>query len=132
MDHERLISVRKLATLDLIFHGRKLVLIEFGVGVSFSTLLGFWFIYSGLSANPDPSYLIALLGVGLLGIGLNYLPLLIYALQLQSPENGRKIVLYELAHPPTYQRMYGLQSVIFILIPFALLTLAAIQVLRGH
>ena len=100
--------------------------------MSFSTLLGFWFIYSGLSANPDPSYLIALLGVGLLGIGLNYLPLLIYALQLQSPENGRKIVLYELAHPPTYQRMYGLQSVILILIPFALLTLAAIQVLRGH
>jgi hypothetical protein len=131
MHHDRLITVRKLAALDLIFHGRKLVLVEFGVGVSFSTLLGFWFIYSGLSADPDPSYWIALLGVGLLGIGLNYVPLLIYALQLQRPENARKIVLYELGHPQTYQRMYGLQSVILIIVPFALLVLAAFQVIRG-
>ena len=132
MDHDRLISVRKLAALDLVFHGRKLVLVEFGVGVSFSTLLGFWFIYSGLSAIPDPSYLIAVLGIGLLGIGLNYLPLLIYALQLQRPENAKRIVLYELGHPQTYQRIYGLQSVIFTIVPFALLSLAAIQVIRGH
>jgi hypothetical protein len=48
----RVINVRKLAALDIVFHGPKFILIEFGLGVFGCAALGIW---SFLSPSTRPS-----------------------------------------------------------------------------
>ena len=127
---ERLISVRKLAALDIVFHGSGRILLEFAVGLLLTGSLGLWFLYRGLAPGPYQSLGTIILGCVLLGIGLNYLPLLFYAVMISRRKSAQQEVASELAHPEVYSGLYGLQSVIFILVPFALLILAVIQQLQ--
>ncbi len=128
IDRYPLISVRKLAAMDILFHGPKLILVEFALGMILCAVLGLWLLYRGLGPGPNRSLILAVLGGGLLGIGLNYLPLLLYGIQIVRYQSAQHEIALELAHPEIYQRRYGLQSVIFIIVPFALLVLAIIQV----
>ncbi len=107
IDRHRLISVRKLAALDIVFHGPKLILVEFAVGLGLTAALGLWFLYRGLAPDPNHSLVIAVLGGGLLGIGLNYVPLLLYAIQIVRRRSAQADAALELAHPETFQKMYG-------------------------
>ena len=125
--NEGIISVRKLAALDIVFHGSTRILIEFFVGLGLTGVLGLWFLYRGLAPGPYQSLGILVLGFVLLGIGLNYLPLLVYALLISRRRSAQSEVAAELAHPEKYNRLYVTQSVIFILVPFALLILALSQ-----
>ena len=127
IDRHRLISVRKLAALDIVFHGPRLILVEFAGGMSLCIGLGLLFLYRALTAGPNQSLFILVLGCGLLGIGLNYLALLVYAVRIVRNKSAQQDAAMELAHPETYQRQYGWQSAIFILVPFALLILAILQ-----
>jgi hypothetical protein len=61
-NRQRAISVRKLAALDIIFHGPRLILIEFLVAVVFNALLGLGRIYSGMMRAPTLDPIVLVLG----------------------------------------------------------------------
>jgi|WetSurMetagenome_2_1015567.scaffolds.fasta_scaffold410582_2 hypothetical protein len=131
MERNRLISVRKLAAIDIVFHGPRLVLLEYSVGMALSAVLGLWFIYRGLGPALFHSLILTILGFGLLGIGLNYFPLLVYAIQIVRQKRAKQMVVKELGNPALYQKVYGQQSMILILVPLALFLLAIVQEARG-
>ena len=131
MEHRnRLISVRKLAALDIVSHGLMRILVEFTVGVLLAGSLGLLFLSRGLPPGPSHSLVIIVWGFVLFGIGLNYLPLLIYAITISRLKSAQEEVASELGDPDAYRRMYTLQSAIFILVPFALFILAIVQEAR--
>jgi hypothetical protein len=127
MERNRLISVRKLAAIDIVLHGPRLVLLEYSVGMGLSAVLGLLFIYRGLGPVPFHSLLIVIIGFCLIGIGLNYFPLLVYAIQIVRQKKAKQMVVLELANPALSQKMYGKQSMVFIFIPMALFLLAISQ-----
>ena len=132
MDHRNhFISVRKLAALDSVFHGRRWwILPEFAIGVILTGFLGLWFLYRALAPGPYHSVAIIIGGCVLLGIGFNYLPLFIYAVIISRQKSAQSEAASELAMPDSYRKMYSLQSAILILVPFALLILARFQEVR--
>jgi len=116
------IEIRKLAALDMAFNGVRFILIEFALGVVLPLALGFITIRPLLyHGTAQPGWETAL-GFWLIGIGLNYVPLLLYAVALARAgtvaEEGRK----EVAHA----KKYGLQQVI-ILVPLLVVIVALIQ-----
>lgn len=79
-------NVRRFAALDM--HGatgsalrRRLVLAEFPLALAGGLALGGWIVAaaSGLAGR--------LIGIVLIGVGLNYAPLTIYAIALRRPES---------------------------------------------
>jgi hypothetical protein len=67
-------NLGKLAAIDIIFLGYRFVLAEYAVGVFFSDALGLFVLYR------SHSFWQALLGIYLICLGINYIPLLIYTL----------------------------------------------------
>ncbi len=70
------VNFRKLVALDIILHGRKFILIEFGLGTPFMFALGLQQLLFGLDSGLIFSQII---GFYLILIGINYVPILIYA-----------------------------------------------------
>ncbi len=118
----RFISIRKLAALDMVFHGPKLILAEFGLGVFLPLILGVAFV----AASHLQLSFESLLGGYLLCIALNYVPLLLYSIGLARRKNAAELVTLELAQKDRYARKYGGQSLL-LLVPFAVLLLALFQ-----
>lgn len=110
----RLISVSKLVALDMALHGRKLVLLEFGITAPAMIAAGLFVILK--------SYLP--LGLYLVLVGIDYIPLLIYAAMSTGRlgegvgQNRRDMV--------GNIRKYGIQQTL-ILLPFAIPILAILQ-----
>ena len=69
-----MISMRKLAAVDMLLHGARLIIAEFAVGVLFPLLLAFF------SLRDIRSVLDAVFALWLVGVAVNYVPLLIYAI----------------------------------------------------
>ncbi len=63
---ETIINIRKLAALDIAFHGPKFILIEFALGVFGSAALGLFSLYFGLFHGPNHSLFAVFLGCFLL------------------------------------------------------------------
>jgi hypothetical protein len=110
----RLISVRKLVVLDMTLHGRRLILLEFGISAPGMIAAGLFIILRGYWP----------LGTYLLLLGVNYVPLLMYALALsRRPGEVAK------QHGPGQVRIvrkYGAQQTI-LLVPFAIPIMAILQ-----
>jgi glycerol-3-phosphate acyltransferase PlsY len=126
---ERMINVRKLAALDIAFHGPRFILIEFGLGVFGCAAFGLFSLYFAFLHGPAHALFAAIIGCCLLWIALNYVPLLLYAIALTRRKSVQQEVAFELAHRDRYARKYTLQSTL-ILVPFAILLLAAYQELQ--
>lgn len=79
------LDVRRLVELDMGFLGRKVIVAEFAAGVAGSIVLGALSLayaarlHAGLISWP------VLGGIELVAIGVNYVPLLIAALQTKQP-----------------------------------------------
>ena len=129
MKSGRVINVRKLAALDIVFHGPTFILIEFGLGVFGCAALGLFSLYFGLFHGPNPSLFAALMGCFLLWIALNYVPLFLYAITLVRRKSAQQEVAFELEHKDRYAGRYTLQSTL-LLVPFAMLLLAVYQELQ--
>lgn len=127
--HYTIIKVRKLAALDIVFHGPKFILIEFALGVIGCAALGLFSIYFGLLHGPDHSLFAVILGCYLLLIALNYVPLLFYAMSIVRHQSANQEVAYELEHRDKYAGKYMRQSTL-LLIPLAVPTLAVYQELQ--
>jgi hypothetical protein len=126
---ERIINVRKLAALDIVFHGPKFILIEFGLGVIGCAALGLFSIYFGLFHGPNHSLFTTILGCFLLWVSLNYVPLFLYAISIVRRKSAHQEVAFELEHKDRYAGKYTLQSAL-LLVPLAMPILAGYQELQ--
>jgi hypothetical protein len=123
-----LISIRKLAALDLVFHGPRFVLIEFGGAVVLSIGLAALSLRSAFSGPGRPVVWEIVLGVLLVSIAANYLPLLVNAVLLIRSGTARQEVAAELEHARQTQRRYGTQQFLLI-VPLAVMVIALAQAL---
>jgi len=118
-----LISVRKLAALDIALHGSWVILAEFAIAVCIGAALGFLILLH----EPSPSFLGVLAGCYFLGVGVNYVALLLYALNITRSKSVTREANPELADKDEYARKYMLQSMLLIPAPFSLAVLAMYQ-----
>lgn len=122
MKSETFINVRKLAALDIVFHGPGLILAEFAFGMVLCATFGLWSFLS-----PIHSTFMIIVGCYLLGVALNYVPLLLYAISIVRHTSTQQEVAYELAHKHASARKYTLQTTALLLVPLVLLLLAVYQ-----
>jgi hypothetical protein len=122
MRHNSMINVRKLAALDIVFHGPKFILIEFALAVFICGSIGLLILHG---ANHSP--LMIILGSFFLGVSLNYIPLLLYSINIVKHKSAQQEVAYELEHKDSYAGKYTLQSIILLVTPLAMLLLAVYQ-----
>lgn len=122
------LDVRKLAALDMALHGPRFIVIEFAGGVGGCALIGALSLGAGTRLISHGISWQLILGAGLLWIALNYVPLLLNAIDLARRRTARQEAASELASPRLLRR-YGLLQ-LWILVPFAIVIFAFLQ--RGR
>ena len=106
-----LFSVRKLVALDIYAHGYTFVLLAFGIGTPLLFLFGLWLITAGQISG----YYLTL-------VGFNYIPLLLYAIDIKRKNSAVKEGKSEMASAT----QYGIRQFL-LLIPLLVFVLAIIQ-----
>lgn len=126
MKDSPVINVKKLAELDIAFHGRRVILAEFSLSFLLLTFFGVFV----LLINQRTSLLLSLFGTYLLLIGLNYLPLLLHAITIKETNNGQPEIREE---RPRHDmaRKYGIQQLL-ILVPITILAFAIKQEIESR
>ncbi len=120
-----IIKVRKLAALDIVFHGKTFILVEFALAVLLCAAVGLSILH-GVNHSP----FMVILGSFFLGVSLNYIPLLLSAISIAKKKSAQQEVAYELENKDTYAGKYTLQSILLLLMPLAMLLLAVYQDLQ--
>ena len=116
-----MINIRKLAALDMALNGPRFILGEFAIGIVLPLILGLFSIREGLF-RPVQAGREILIGFWLIGVGINYIPLFIYAVLLARSGTVKEEGQPELAHAARYR----IQQII-IFIPFLVVVLAIMQ-----
>ena len=120
------LNVARLAELDMAWHGPRLILWEFGIGVIGPAALGLlslrYMVAHGLSLLSWPG----LLGVELLAIALNYVPLLVHALRLRRYRSRLQSTKSYIEMDSTEARSYGVRQ-LWLLVPGAVVLFAIRQ-----
>lgn len=106
------INFKKLAAIDVALLGSKLIVTEFACGMLFSVALG---IFSLVRAH---SLWQTMVGAYLILLGINYVPMLAYALAVGNSENARVEMGSELTEKRVAMSKYRRQS-LFLLVPLA-------------
>jgi hypothetical protein len=119
------IDFRKLAAVDIAFLGSRLILAEFSIGVFGSFALGLWTLLRSHSIGGIA------LGSYLLFIGINYVPLLLYAITIVRVDSARDEIAEERADKREMFRKYRRQSLL-LLVPLAVPILALARELRRN
>lgn len=113
------VDVRKLVALDMAFHGKRFIVLEFAAGVVLCAAIGLLSTAAGLRMLNRGVTWQLLLGVALLWIALNYVPLFIHAIRLATLGTAAEEVSRELADA-RLARSYSWRQ-LWILVPFAIL-----------
>lgn len=121
-----LMNIRKLAALDIAFHGPRLILAEFALAIILCGTLGVLSL-SFFFRTPDHPLFAGVIGLALSWIALNYIPLLLHALSLIKRKSAKLEVASELEDRKLILRRYSLQSMILLLLPLVVPVLAVIQ-----
>ena len=121
-----IITIRKLAALDIVFHGPKLILAEFAFGVFFTGALGLLLTYAGFVTGHFRAPWVALLGCYMLVLAINYVPLFLYAIKIVRGKSAQEEVAFELGQKERYARKYTMQSLL-LLLPLVVPVLAISQ-----
>lgn len=116
----RIANFRRLAAIDIAFLGFQVILAEFLCGAVLSTALGAWVLLR------SHSHWQVALGIYLLGLGMNYLPLVVFALSVGSRQNARLELASELADQRRAMSKYRRLSLL-LLVPFLVPLLILIQ-----
>lgn len=119
------LNVRRLVALDMALHGKRFIVTEFAAGVLLSGALGVLSIVTGLRSRGHGLSWQLLIGIALLWIALNYVPLLIHAVELARQGTARQEAAAELADL-RLARSY-LWRQLWILVPFAVVVLDLAQ-----
>jgi len=112
----RIINIRKLVALDISLHGPRFIMVEFGVGTPAIIAFGLFVIYTGQHV----------LGAYVLLTGINYVPLLVYALLIVKARSAAKEIEGGMSVDRHYVRKYSTQQ-LFIFVPLTVLFLAVGQ-----
>jgi hypothetical protein len=111
------IDPRKLAAIDIAFLGCKFTITEFGTAAFLCPALGVFVLYRGHSP-----WQIAL-GLYLISLGMNYLPMLLYAVAITRSRSARAELGEELDDKGRAMRKYRRQS-LFLLVPLFVVAVA--------
>ena len=109
------LNVRKLVALDMTFLGTRVIVGEYALGVVLPAVIAVLSLRRG----------VFVLGVPLLWIALNYVPLFLHSVDLARRGTARQEVAAELADPRK-ARSYSWRQ-LWILIPFAVVVFALMQ-----
>jgi hypothetical protein len=116
-----MINIRKLAAIDMLWLGTRVIVTDYALGIVLPLILGLLSIRSGLF-RPIHSAWQTVMGVWLVCIAANYIPLFVYAVLI-----ARGGTVKEEGQPELMRaKRYGLQQVI-ILIPFLVVIVALLQ-----
>jgi hypothetical protein len=118
----RLIEVHKLAAVDMLWLGPRVVIAEYAAGVALPLALGLWSLRPHLASRPHSGGWPLALGLWLITIAANYVPLFLHALSLARSGAVEREGRPEMAHA----RRYGVQQ-IMILVPLFVVVLAIAQ-----
>jgi|ERR1051326_2996555 membrane protein implicated in regulation of membrane protease activity len=121
-----IINIRKLAALDIAFHGPAFILGEFIFGVFASAAFGFGLLYLGISVEHFSVPWTVLLGGYICCLALNYVPLLLYTISITRRKSAQEEVALELTDKAYYGRKYTMQSLL-ILLPLVVPAIALAQ-----
>ena len=119
-----MINIRKLAAVDMAWLGTRVIVVEYALGVILPFILGFLSLRSGLR-DPNISNWQTILGIWLVTIAANYIPLFIYAVLIAKAGTVKEEGQPEIAKA----KRYGIQQII-ILVPFLVVIVAIVQELR--
>ena len=117
------INIRKLAALDMAFLGSQVIVAEYVFGVFGPLALGI------LSLVRQRAPWQRALGVYLILLGIDYVPLLIYSVVIFRKKSAREEVADELVHREKIGSRYFPQTFL-LLIPLVVPFLAVFQELR--
>jgi len=124
------LNVRQLAALDLYFLGPTIILVEFGLGAVGLVDLGLFSLRASIQRERRATFVAW--GAYMLGVGINYLPLLLHAISITRRGSAQKEIADELGDRRSGFSKYRRQS-LFILIPLGVVVLAVVQeVQRRH
>ena len=116
-----MIQPRKLAAIDIAFLGRTFIIAEFAFGVVLSIALGAFILFRSRSPMQF------VLGLYFVTLGLNYAPMLLYALAIKDRESARAEVADDLKNHQQAAARYRRQS-LYLLVPLV----APVVALREH
>ena len=102
-------SLRKLAAIDVVFLGYTAVVVEYACGVLLSLALGIFVLLRSHSAWQ------AALGGYLICLGINYVPMLVYALSIADKHAAREELGGELAETRAAMSKYRRISLLLLL-----------------
>ena len=103
---------RKLAAIDILFFGYRVILAEYAVGVLFSVALGLFVLLRAAT------FLQVLLGTYFVCLGINYVPMLSYSsIGIANKQNARAEIFDELGDKRTAMSKYRRKS-LFLLVPY--------------
>lgn len=111
-----MINLRKLVAFDMAVHSPKFIVSEFVLGVVGIPAFGIFSLFRGAT----------IMGWYLIGIGINYIPLLIYAVIIARKKSAKEEAAYELEHKTVEARRY-FRGQLIILVPFILAPMALYQ-----
>jgi hypothetical protein len=119
-----IVNVRKLAAIDLHFLGSRLILAEFGIGAFGALALGVLSAWQG--THRFHSVWVALLGIYLIFVGINYIPLFLHAIDISRKGSAQREIADELESKPKTFRKYRRQS-LWLLVPLVVPVIAILQ-----
>jgi hypothetical protein len=104
----------------MLIHGKRFIIGEFAIGVLLALVLGLITLRSYLTGSLQ--FLWAILGIWLIGIAANYIPLFIYSVMIAKGGTVQEEGQPELAHI----KRYSVQQLI-LFIPFLVTVLTLVQ-----
>ena len=114
-------DVRKLAAIDIAFLGARFIIAEFAVGVLGPLALGVFIALRSHSVSG------LLMGAYFLTLGVNYVPLLLYAVAISRAGSAAREIGDELAVDRRRARRKYRRGSMLLLIPLVVPVLAVIQ-----
>jgi len=118
-----MINPRKLAAIDIVFLGSRFILAEFAGAVLLCATLGAFTLFRG------HSFMQLALGLYLISLGINYVPMLIYAIAITQGGSAQAEMDDELDGKRQAMAKYRRQSVL-LLVPFLVPIIALVQLKR--
>jgi hypothetical protein len=115
-----MIDVRRLAAVDLAYLGPKFILAEFTLGVLGPAALGIWTLLRSQGIGGT------LFGAYLVSVGINYVPLLLHAVDIARRGTARAEIADEAGDRKALFRKYRRQSLL-LLVPLAVPVIALAQ-----
>lgn len=117
------LNVGRLVELDLAFLGPRVIVVEFGIGVAGCLLLGFLSLAYAMRNQLALWSWPVLLGLELVAIGINYVPLFVEALRRYADQVTIEATRAAMRGDPGEARSYGIRQA-WILVPAAVVLFA--------